>query len=863
MSSLHSTLASLLTKVSSKDVNRYFAAPVSIIDAPLYYQHISHPMDFSTMKSKLESGAYSSVESMAEDFYLIWSNCMTFNAKDTPYWKEALRLKKASKSLIESAKGAAAKSQSNKGGNRFTLKFANNNNNSSNNLNEFNPPMGDSAFSSNSSPRPLTNSSVVRPVNSLRFVSMPKKFYAPIVGVMNEELCHGSIAELAELAKIDRSLTAFSGLNNEKRENISDVDKLISPLNYSEYRPFAHLPFDSRYSERISRFTLGDKESNSSELSKYLCKQKLDSIIVDPNLPPIYRAGIDWKPPNKFIADADSFRTKFHPNEPFGLTQKQLINIQKLLENAKTQNLKKELNSSARQTRETTKNEMETKLETKMKIVEKLNFSFIETLLIVDSNGSVIVTIRPRDSLSLIPSSAPDSSLDAAMDVVQLIQQWQANKQIKVNSNSQITKEQQQQISSSAAAIQSSPSNNSVNVHSNVILPIKMSDSTEIDEEKKRAEKERKKQKRAAAANNNNNHNNTINDPQLVARTVDNTINSRSSPPQLEPDAELINKRRRIEAAQIQQQQQQQIMHNNNITNNNNNSNVMNIQSQQTSIINHQSQLPPNSHYHQQSSPLPLSSSTSASMGHFASNSSSPNSNVAPPNSNSNPSSSISSEVRLAYAIYATSVKSGKPLTAAQISETLRERHGMPIKEAQAAVVQLTQILQQRDKDRQIRQQQITTGQQQQSQPINSSHSPPSSISALMHQQQSQNNSGVLPMSNNGNNVGNNSAAPVPHSPADVAAAFRSNLTRLAQYARQHLPNESSASYIASLKAIAQPSEEHAVNQMVIQNRLQQLKSLVQQHQQALAAAQQQQQQQQHGQSQSSMSLPPQILNNR
>ena len=44
-----------------KDANGFFAFPVTENIAPGYYSIITHPMDFSTMKTKILNGEYHSV----------------------------------------------------------------------------------------------------------------------------------------------------------------------------------------------------------------------------------------------------------------------------------------------------------------------------------------------------------------------------------------------------------------------------------------------------------------------------------------------------------------------------------------------------------------------------------------------------------------------------------------------------------------------------------------------------------------------------------------------------------------------------------------------------------------------------------
>lgn len=60
---------------------------------PDYLDHIHYPMDFSTMRLKIEAHQYHSVGDFKSDFDLIISNCMTYNAKGTIYYSAAVRLR--------------------------------------------------------------------------------------------------------------------------------------------------------------------------------------------------------------------------------------------------------------------------------------------------------------------------------------------------------------------------------------------------------------------------------------------------------------------------------------------------------------------------------------------------------------------------------------------------------------------------------------------------------------------------------------------------------------------------------------------------------------------------------------------------
>ncbi|KAK0049500.1 BRCA2-interacting transcriptional repressor EMSY isoform X2 [Biomphalaria pfeifferi] len=61
----------------------WFTFPVDSVDAPDYYTVIQNPMDFSTMRKKLETGQYSSFEEFQADMELIQTNCYLYNSEGT------------------------------------------------------------------------------------------------------------------------------------------------------------------------------------------------------------------------------------------------------------------------------------------------------------------------------------------------------------------------------------------------------------------------------------------------------------------------------------------------------------------------------------------------------------------------------------------------------------------------------------------------------------------------------------------------------------------------------------------------------------------------------------------------------------
>ncbi|XP_025115355.1 bromodomain-containing protein 7-like isoform X2 [Pomacea canaliculata] len=78
--------------LQNKDVNGFFAYPVTDAIAPGYSSIILNPMDFSTMQLKLERNEYRSIMEYKKDFVLMCNNAMTYNRPETVYYKEAKRL---------------------------------------------------------------------------------------------------------------------------------------------------------------------------------------------------------------------------------------------------------------------------------------------------------------------------------------------------------------------------------------------------------------------------------------------------------------------------------------------------------------------------------------------------------------------------------------------------------------------------------------------------------------------------------------------------------------------------------------------------------------------------------------------------
>lgn len=84
-------LTTVLEKVikNDQDSGGVFSVPVPKDEFPEYYEQIRKPMDYGTMKKKLDNGEYRSAQSMQKDFLLIMQNCRKFNADSSDIVKEA------------------------------------------------------------------------------------------------------------------------------------------------------------------------------------------------------------------------------------------------------------------------------------------------------------------------------------------------------------------------------------------------------------------------------------------------------------------------------------------------------------------------------------------------------------------------------------------------------------------------------------------------------------------------------------------------------------------------------------------------------------------------------------------------------
>ncbi|XP_012275842.1 bromodomain-containing protein 7 isoform X2 [Orussus abietinus] len=89
---LQRLLEHLLRSLEKRDPQQFFAWPVTDNIAPGYSQIIANPMDFSTIKQKIDENAYRNLTEFVDDFKLMCDNATTYNHPDTIYFKAAKKL---------------------------------------------------------------------------------------------------------------------------------------------------------------------------------------------------------------------------------------------------------------------------------------------------------------------------------------------------------------------------------------------------------------------------------------------------------------------------------------------------------------------------------------------------------------------------------------------------------------------------------------------------------------------------------------------------------------------------------------------------------------------------------------------------
>lgn len=91
-SPLSKLLDHLLRALEKKDPHQFFAWPVTDDIAPGYSSIISDPMDFLSIRQKVDENEYSTLQEFSDDFRLMCENAIKYNHVETVYHKAAKKL---------------------------------------------------------------------------------------------------------------------------------------------------------------------------------------------------------------------------------------------------------------------------------------------------------------------------------------------------------------------------------------------------------------------------------------------------------------------------------------------------------------------------------------------------------------------------------------------------------------------------------------------------------------------------------------------------------------------------------------------------------------------------------------------------
>ncbi|XP_027354384.1 uncharacterized protein LOC113864634 isoform X2 [Abrus precatorius] len=83
----------ILDRLQKKDTHGVFSEPVDPEELPDYHDIIKHPMDFGTVRKKLDGAVYTNLEQFEKDVFLICSNAMQYNSPDTIYYRQEMARK--------------------------------------------------------------------------------------------------------------------------------------------------------------------------------------------------------------------------------------------------------------------------------------------------------------------------------------------------------------------------------------------------------------------------------------------------------------------------------------------------------------------------------------------------------------------------------------------------------------------------------------------------------------------------------------------------------------------------------------------------------------------------------------------------
>lgn len=90
---LQGFMRQLLDAIKARDTGDIFGEPVDQNEVLDYADVVKEPMDLSTMRLKLDSHEYQTLDDFHHDFILMVNNCLAYNSKETVFYRAGIKMR--------------------------------------------------------------------------------------------------------------------------------------------------------------------------------------------------------------------------------------------------------------------------------------------------------------------------------------------------------------------------------------------------------------------------------------------------------------------------------------------------------------------------------------------------------------------------------------------------------------------------------------------------------------------------------------------------------------------------------------------------------------------------------------------------
>ena len=170
-----------------------------------------------------------------------------------------------------------------------------------------------------------------------RLLSFPRRVGIRPLGVDNNFLmsAHPTLMDLHTMHQRDQAILRHTQLHASERKAADELDRLPPVLQYSEYRPSAHLPFDERYEDRLRKFAASFEPPSDYPTAHFLAQHKLDAIAPPDSAQPPQRGADDWTMDVRLLDGLETSGRRWRQQEPFMTAHEQFVGIKQLFDEAR------------------------------------------------------------------------------------------------------------------------------------------------------------------------------------------------------------------------------------------------------------------------------------------------------------------------------------------------------------------------------------------------------------------------------------------------------------------------------------------------------------------------------------------------